>query len=264
MENPCFGYHNKTFLHKDNYRDPLLTRSICGPMAEKKNLRHKVEHTRNKHSRAICRDDTIIIRLAKNLSKTEEQEHIQNLLRRMTHMVLEERQKTSIDPFRHLLNGGQTLTVTLSTGKKILFSLVPGKVTRARRTVRGWNISISPQLRRSALHRLLWKLIADQEKDRITRLVHQLNDELFNVRVREIKLGFATTQWGSCSTRGVIMLNTAMLFIEPSLLKYVIVHELAHRIHANHSPRYWNEVARVMPNYERAYKALQNYRLPTL
>jgi predicted metal-dependent hydrolase len=233
-------------------------------MAPTRRIRHKVEHTRNKHSRAVCKGDTIIIRLAKNLSKTEEQEHIQNLLRRMTHMVLEERQKTNIDPFRHLLNGGQTLTVRLSTGKRITFSLIPAAVTKAVRTSRGWSVSVSPHVRRRALHRLLWNLLAREELERITRLVHQVNDELFGVRVREVKLQFATTQWGSCSTRGVIMLNTALLFTEPSVLKYVIIHELAHRLHANHSPRYWNEVARVLPNYERPYKALQNYRLPTL
>jgi predicted metal-dependent hydrolase len=233
-------------------------------MAPMRRIRHKVEHTRNKHSRAVCKGDTIIIRLAKNLSRTEEQEHIQNLLRRMTQMVLEERQKTNIDPFRHLLNGGQTLTVRLSTGKRITFSLVPSTVTKATRTTRGWTISVSPQLRRRALHRLLWNALAQEEKTRITNLVHQLNDELFGVRIREVKLGFATTQWGSCSSRGVIMLNAALFFTEPSILKYVIVHELAHRIHSNHSPRYWNEVEKVMPTYERPYKALQNYRLPTL
>jgi predicted metal-dependent hydrolase len=233
-------------------------------MAPKVRLRHKVEHTRNKHSRAVCKGETIIIRLAKNLSKTEEQEHIQNLLRRMTQMVLEERQKTSIDPFRHLLNGGQSQTVTLASGKRVTFSLTPGAKTRASRTARGWSITVSPQVRRKALHRLLWNLLSDIEIERLTNMVHQLNDELFGVRIREVKLGFATTQWGSCSTRGVIMLNTALLFTQPSVLKYVIVHELAHRIHADHSKRYWNEVERALPNYEKSYKALQNYRLPTL
>lgn len=233
-------------------------------MAPKIRIRHKIEHTRNKHSRAVCKGDTIIIRLAKNLSKTEEQEHIQNLLRRMTHMVLEERQKTSIDPFRHLLNGGQTQTVTLTSGKRITFCLVPGATTRATKTARGWTVTVSPQVRRRALHRLLWNILSESEKERLTNLVHQLNDELFGVRVREVKLGFATTQWGSCSTRGVIMLNTALLFTQPSILKYVIVHELAHRIHPDHSKRYWKEVERALPTYEKAYKALQNYRLPQL
>lgn len=226
-------------------------------------IRHRVEHTRNKHSRAICREDTIIIRLARNLSKTEEQEHISNLLRRMTHLVLEERQKTVIDPFRHLLSGGQSLTITLATGKKIRFALMPGSRTRATRTTRGWNIEISPQLRRNALHRFLWTLLAKTEKARIAELVRAINNDLLCVHIKQVRLGFASTQWGSCSPKGIIMLNTALLFVPPSVLKYVIVHELAHRIHANHSSAYWRQVELAMPGYKRPYELLQNYRLPS-
>lgn len=230
---------------------------------EPKRIRHRVEYTRNKHSRAICKGDTIIIRLAKNLSKTEEQEHIQNLLRRMTHLVLEERQKKVIDPFRYLLTGGQSQTVTLATGKKVHFTLIPGNRTRAVRTARGWNVEISPQIRRKALHRFLWALLANSERARIEQLVRTINDEVLGVHMRTVKLRFATTQWGSCSPKGIIMLNTALLFLPPSVLKYVIIHELAHRKQANHSYAYWREVEKAMPGYKRPYRMLQNFRLPT-
>lgn len=231
---------------------------------EPRRFRHRIERTKNKHSRAVCRGNTIVIRLAKNLSKSEEQEHIQSLLRRMTHLVLEERQKKVIDPFRHILNGGQSQTVTLPTGKKYAFTLIPGERTHATKTARGWNVEISPQIRRNALHRFLWSLLAISEHQRIENLVHVLNDELLGVHMRSVKLRFATTQWGSCSPKGMIMLNTALLCVPPSLLKYVIVHELAHRIHANHSDAYWREVERALPGYKRAYRELQNYRLPQL
>jgi predicted metal-dependent hydrolase len=85
---------------------------------------------------------------------------------------------------------------------------------------------------------------------------------VLGVNVRQVRLQFATTQWGSCSPKGVIMLNTALLFMPPSLLRYVIVHELAHRVHQNHSDTYWREVERAMPSYMKPYKMLQNYRLP--
>jgi predicted metal-dependent hydrolase len=231
---------------------------------EKQRIRHRVEYTRNKHSRAICRGDTIVIRLARNLSKTEEQDHISSLLRRMTHLVLQERSKVSVDPFRPLLNGAQSLTLTLATGKKIHISLHPGTRTRASRTARGWNVQVSPQVRKRALHRFLWSLIARTELPRIQALVESVNDETYRAHVKEVRMKFASTQWGSCSPRGVIMLNTALLFIPPSLMKYVIVHELAHRLVPNHSDRYWEQVAWAMPGYEKPYKALQGYRLTQL
>jgi predicted metal-dependent hydrolase len=231
---------------------------------KKLRIRHRVEYTRNKHSRAVCRGETIIIRLARNLSKTEEQEHIQSLLRRMTHLVLEERQKILIDPFRHLLNGGQSLTVTTATGKKYYITLEPGARTSARKSGLHWRVAVGPHIRRAALHRFLWSLIAKSEKERIEALVQSINHATYRHLVRGVSLRFATTQWGSCSPRGIIMLNSALLFLPPSLLKYVIVHELAHRRVPNHSSTYWREVEWALPTYRSAYKMLQNYRLPTL
>ncbi len=245
-------------------RPPLLRGVYFLVLMENARIRHRVEYTRNKHSRAICRGDTIIIRLARNLSKTEEQDHIRSLLRRMTHLVLQERQKISIDPFRPLLAGGQSVTVTLATGKKYVFSLVPGTRTRATRTMRGWNVSVSPQIRKQALHRFLWSLLAKTELARISALVHSFNRASFRAHVKEVRMKFASTQWGSCSPRGVIMLNTALLFLPPSLLKYVIIHELAHRLVPNHSHAFWRQVERGMPGYEKHYKTLQGYRLPVV
>lgn len=237
---------------------------ILTVLMEKRPLRHRVERTRNKHSRAVCHDDTIVIRLARNLSKTEEREHIQNLLRRMTHLVLQEKQKTLINPFRHLLEGGQSQTVTLSTGRQYVMTLEAGPRTRAKLIGNHWKISVGPGLRRSALHRFLWSLIARSESERIEALVHAVNNETYRYTVRGVTLKFATTQWGSCSPKGIIMLNSALLFLPPSLLKYVIIHELAHRRYPNHSAAYWREVESELPSYRIAYEKLHGYRLPTL
>ena len=225
-------------------------------------LRHRVEYTRNKHSRAIYRGNTIIIRLARNLSRTEEEEHIKNLLRRMTHIVLQEKQKITVDPFRPLLDGGQSLTVKLATGRRVTFTLVPGERTRARASADGWRITVSPQVRRAALHRFLWSLLARSETARLTELVSRINASTLRVPVSAVRVQFATTQWGSCSSKGVIMLNTALLFLPPSALRYVIIHELAHRRIAQHSPAYWEVVESVLPNYQTTYDLLKEYRLP--
>ena len=227
-------------------------------------LRHRIVHTRNKHSRAVYQDDTIIIRLARGLSKTEERDHIESLLRRMTKQVLDEQQKTIITPFEHILSGEQSGMVTLASGKRYLFTLVPGAKTQAQRTRRGWNIQIGPRTRRQALHRFLWKLLSEAEQKHIESIVHRINDETFGVRIRGVRLKFAATQWGSCSPKGTIMMNTALLFTSPSILKYVIVHELAHRRRGDHSPIYWSWVEWAMPTYEKAREALKEYCLPTL
>lgn len=227
-------------------------------------IAHRVERTKNKHSRAVFRDDTIVIRLAKGLSPSEEKEHVTDLLDRMVKQVEDERQKVLINPFGKLLDSGESATITLANGRKYSVTLKPGKKTSIRRTTRGWSITIGPKTRRTGLHRLLWKTIAAEERGRMEQLVYKLNDETFGVQVSEVKLRFASSQWGSCSPRGVIMLNSALLFVEPHVLEYVIIHELAHRKRADHSPSYWAWVEWAMPNYKKIREKLYDYRLPTI
>ncbi len=226
-------------------------------------FRHKVERTRNKHSRAVYSGNTIIIRLAKNLSRTEEQEHIRNLLRRMAHLILLDRKKTLIDPFRPLLDGASSLTLQVGR-KNVRFTLRAGEKTKAMRVRGGWRVDLSPGIRRRSLHLFLWKMLARDAESHLSALLTKYNRETYRARITETKIQFATTQWGSCAPRGRIMLNTALVFLPPRLQRYVIIHELAHTRRADHSPAYWREVEEMLPRYAEDYRELQNYRLPTL
>jgi predicted metal-dependent hydrolase len=68
-------------------------------------------------------------------------------------------------------------------------------------------------------------------------------------RVRRISVRNQRTRWGSCSARGLICLNWRLIQTAPFVRDYVILHELAHLRHLNHSPRFWAEVARLCPDY---------------
>ena len=58
------------------------------------------------------------------------------------------------------------------------------------------------------------------------------------------------TRWGSCSRQGNVSLNCKLLFVPAPLVRYVLVHELCHTKHLNHSPRFWEEVSRREPGYQ--------------
>ena len=58
------------------------------------------------------------------------------------------------------------------------------------------------------------------------------------------------TCWGSRSSSGTISLNLCLLFLDPALLRYLMIHELCHGRHMNHSRRFWATVGRYEPDYK--------------
>jgi hypothetical protein len=60
------------------------------------------------------------------------------------------------------------------------------------------------------------------------------------------------TRWASCSAQRNLSLNTKLLFLSPDLVRYVLIHELCHTIHMNHSSEFW----RLVQAHEPAYKLL--------
>ncbi|MEK7218740.1 MAG: YgjP-like metallopeptidase domain-containing protein, partial [Patescibacteria group bacterium] len=200
---------------------------------------HRIERTRNRHSRAVLRGETVVIRLARNLSAREEREHVEILLRRMQRVVHRERQRTLVRPFSPLLEGKDDLTLTLPGGRRCRFTLRPGKRTAARYRGGGWDVTVGPGTGRSALHRFLWRLLRRSERPSLAAFVREVNRRTLRVPIRDVTLRYATSQWGSCSARGCISLNAALLVLPPEMLEYVIVHELANRLHRGHNKAYW-------------------------
>jgi len=81
------------------------------------------------------------------------------------------------------------------------------------------------------------------------------------VRIKEQR-----TLWGSCSSRNNINLNFLLIMAPLKVIDYVIIHELVHTIHKNHSANFWNAVEAIMPNYKEAKHWLKEngYKLRAL
>lgn len=75
--------------------------------------------------------------------------------------------------------------------------------------------------------------------------------------LRGILVKSQRTRWASCSAKKNLSLNTKLLFLPPELVRYVIIHELCHTIHMNHSPEFWRLVACHEPAYRTLDHALR-------
>lgn len=90
------------------------------------------------------------------------------------------------------------------------------------------------------------------------------------VTVGRITVRHQHTRWGSCSAKGNLNFNCLLLLAPPEVLDAVVVHELCHRKHMNHSKAFYAEVLRVFPDYRKWDRWLKRYgdvlmkRLPEL
>ncbi len=73
------------------------------------------------------------------------------------------------------------------------------------------------------------------------------------LRIRKMK-----TRWGVCnSSKNIVTLNSELLKFELEVINYVIIHELVHFIHPNHSSNFWEMVAKYCPNYKKIRKYMR-------
>lgn len=75
---------------------------------------------------------------------------------------------------------------------------------------------------------------------------------------KELRLRKMKRCWGSCSSLGVITLNTKLIRLEKQLIDYVLVHELAHLVHMNHSKDFHRLVAFYLPDERELRQVLKN------
>lgn len=118
------------------------------------------------------------------------------------------------------------------------------------------------------------ELQKDQPDERLTQ--EELNDlvrkarevipervehyaQLIGVTYGRITIRHQKTRWGSCSARGNLNFNCLLMLAPPEVLDAIVVHELCHRKEMNHSERFYREVHRIYPDYDKWNRWLKDH-----
>lgn len=119
--------------------------------------------------------------------------------------------------------------------------------------VQGTTILINPiepihWLNRGVLKNQLRRFLAQTAQayivPRTAALAKTMNTSYGRLTLKEQR-----SRWGSCSSLGNLNFNWRLVHFPPAIIDYVIIHELAHRTHLNHSAAFWNLVARYDPEH---------------
>ena len=82
---------------------------------------------------------------------------------------------------------------------------------------------------------------------------------IIGVSYGRITIRHQKSKWGSCSSKGNLNFNCLLMFAPENVRDYIVVHELCHRKWMNHSPAFWKEVKRAMPDYNTAKRWLKEH-----
>lgn len=104
------------------------------------------------------------------------------------------------------------------------------------------------------LARALRRLAATEALGRLNVEGEQLGVDWLGPRIADQR-----SRWGSCTARGLISLNWRLVMAPPEVFRYVVVHELCHRIHLDHSERFWNRLAQQMPDFDTSRRWLREH-----
>ncbi len=99
-------------------------------------------------------------------------------------------------------------------------------------------------------------------KERARQLVEEriaFFNQMLGLTFNRLSIRNQKSRWGSCSSKKNININYKIIFLTPRQQDYIIVHELCHLQHMNHSPKFWALVEQLIPEYRTLRKELRHH-----
>ena len=211
------------------------------------------------NNRVTVNKNGILIRVSERQPKEEQRKNIDNLLKWAKEKLGDKPELLDSLPQRKYLNGE-----VLKIGEyDFVISIFYHDLAKSSAKIFRNNIVLSlakgltKEAEENACSYLVAKCLCKFFQPVVEQRIRELNDRYFRKEIKSVKIKHATSFWGHCSHHGNIVISVRLMFAPPKMIDYVLIHELAHLIHHNHSDRFWKVVEQVMPDYQNAEKHLR-------
>lgn len=212
---------------------------------------------RRNSTRVSITNHGVNIRIPRHLSQTNKQKEIDDLI----HWAAQRIQDTAIAKQKKKTYNHNDFLKTHSKVYKLQVEIRPSDKNFSK--IQGNYIIFkiadkhNEQTRQKYISKQLQKLLAKHHHQELVEHITRLNQKHFQKELNKVCYRYTKSRWGACKTRDKeIDISTKLLLAPLPVLEYVIIHELAHLIEPNHSPRFWNIVASIDQNYKRKKKWL--------
>lgn len=227
-------------------------------LIKNKNFKIKVDLINKKSSSVNIKENTLNFRLSNYLNNKEIEKHFNELLKKIIIKIEKNNYTQKIEKkFKEVLEKGKFIF----SNETYLFEYYNKRTLKLENNT--FYIPIKHSLNYDYIKKSIIKLLINKYSKRIETYLEQLNKQTYNYQINGFHLNDVSSKWGHCTYDNKIMLNLKLLNAPTDVLNYVIIHEISHIKHKNHSKNFWKEVEKHCPNYKNLRQYLK-YSPPTL
>jgi predicted metal-dependent hydrolase len=137
---------------------------------------------------------------------------------------------------------GEPYTIHVTFGTKNSLDCTPGRL--------GFTLK-DPDATAATMASLFRRWLLKRASDYMIPKTREIAARLgLSSRLKDIRFRRTRSKWGHCSSQGIIQYNWLIMLAPSSVIDYLIIHEVCHLRHMNHSPAYWAQVAVICPEHE--------------
>ena len=174
--------------------------------------------------------------------------------------------------YRTIRQARKTLTIRIEEGEVVVKAPSFVSEERIEAFVRKHERWIKERLKRAKEYERFYYLFGERYEregdvevllkrkalEYIPKRVEELSKN-FDKKPKSVKITSAKKRWGSCSSKGNLNFSYRCVMLPKECIDYVIVHELCHLVHHDHSKHFWDLVAHHMPDYKDKERLIRNF-----